>query len=103
MDWMSRGSVWLGVDKKLPRTPSVFERKLKWRLSYKARDPIATEAANYVSAKDRPEVLEAQFEEDMTDGMMQTMSTAEATSEFGSRLVIAAQGALIKSLEPGAE
>ena len=31
-EWWSRG-VWLGSDKRrLPRTPAIFERKIKWRL-----------------------------------------------------------------------
>eukprot|EP00972_Heterocapsa_arctica_P013818 2037897-Heterocapsa_arctica.AAC.1 len=48
--------VWLGVDKRMPRTPAVFERKRKWRLDETGDEASRTMwAENYSSAKERPE------------------------------------------------
>jgi hypothetical protein len=32
LDWYALGSLWLGVDQRLPRAPAIFERKVHWLL-----------------------------------------------------------------------
>jgi hypothetical protein len=98
-DWLATG-VWIGVDKKLPRTPAIFEAKTKWALEEKIWDPDSEGkwADNYVSAKEHPEALEKQFLEDEREGMMKRMPVAEAQALYPKKLCIAAQGALAKAL-----
>ena len=31
-EWLVQGTAWIGVDKKLPRTPAVFDWKTRWKL-----------------------------------------------------------------------
>ena len=52
----------VGMGEKMPRTPSVFERKVKWR-KYDETEPCF-EAQNYASAVEAGEMLEQQFKEE---------------------------------------
>ena len=56
----------LGVDRRLPRAPAIFERKKKWRLDPPKVDDIAASAdRNYASARERPAILRAAFGADV--------------------------------------
>jgi hypothetical protein len=41
VNWIATGSVWLGVGKRMPRTPARYERKTAWRLDFKEKGEIA--------------------------------------------------------------
>jgi len=97
----------LGVGVKLPRTPAVYPRKVRWALpSQKDPDglgdglggpPVLLE--NYSSAK----VLEKEVEADLDDlvarGLAEVMEEAEARRRFGNDFVVASLGALVKRTE----
>ena len=87
----------------MPRTPALFERKVAWRLDYQEMKGEAVSCDNYVTARDHPEALLKQFEEDVAEGMMVRMSEHAARAEWKENLCIASLGALRKSLEPGCE
>eukprot|EP00971_Amphidinium_carterae_P341389 6480156-Amphidinium_carterae.1 len=78
----------------LPRTPAVFERKRKRR----KMDPMGLvwEMPNYKSALGKESEMEEQFKVEERDGMMFRLSRADAAREYGDRLRIAAQGAILK-------
>jgi hypothetical protein len=99
LDWYALGSLWLGVDQRLPRAPAIFERKVHWRLQPVDRPEQAVWAENYVSATERPDVLLKQFEADEAEGMMVRVPSSVAASTYGSKLAVASQGALLKSLD----
>lgn len=84
----------IGVGVRMPRTPAVFEKKVKWR---KVDDTeFSPEMDNYSSAtsKEVVELLEKQFEEERHLDMMILMRTEEARKQFpGDQLRISAQGA----------
>ena len=89
----------IGRNAKMPRTPAVYRRKIRWR-SYvdelaDGRGPESRE--NYRSIQGHEDELEAQFKEEEALGMMQLVSEEAAKREFGSTLVVAALGALQKS------
>ena len=89
----------IGRNTKMPRTPAVYRRKIRWR-SYvdelaDGRGPDSRE--NYRSVQGHEDELEAQFKEEEALGMMQLVSEEAAKREFGSTLVVAALGALQKS------
>ena len=86
----------LGFNELLPRTPAVFEEKVHWALEDLSGDLSVVWADNHPSARAKPEVLRAQFEEDVSEGLMLEMTLPEARRRFGDRLVIAACGAVAK-------
>lgn len=63
MPWYAKG-VPLGVDIKMPRARSVYDRKSRWALPEDDADEPFRWAVNHPSAQERPEVIAAQFEED---------------------------------------
>ena len=85
----------VGMLEKMPRTPSVCARKLRWR---KYDDSVySAKVSNYVSAAGLCEVIEKQFVEEEALGMMIPMSMAEAVALYpGDKLRISAQGAIDK-------
>lgn len=88
----------VGPDVKMPRTPSVFEKKVKHR-KYDESE-FSSDMLNYKSASgpEMSKVLEQQFVEEEKLGMMFRISLAEAKQQYGN-LRIAAQGAIEKSDE----
>jgi hypothetical protein len=100
MNWIATGSGWLGVGKRTPRTPALYERKTAWRLDCKEKEELAVTADNYVSAREHPEALRALFADDTGEGMMVARTQAAASAEWGKILCIASQGARPKSLDP---
>jgi hypothetical protein len=89
----------IGVGTSLPRTPAVYDRKVRWALPLEDGfdTPPETWRDNYVSAKERPDVLRRQFGEEVQEGNMVTMRASEARREWGDRLTIASLGALEKA------
>ena len=85
----------LGYKEPLPRTPAVYERKVKHR-KYDETEEILWKK-NYKTVDGKEVVLEKQFEEDEELGMMVKVPTAEAKAEYpGDRLRVAALGSLEK-------
>jgi hypothetical protein len=88
----------LGVKERLPRTPAVFERKVKHRKyddDLEEGHPESRE--NYKSLDGKVADIEAQFERERGDHMMRLVTDAEARDEYGEDLVTAALGAIRKS------
>jgi hypothetical protein len=54
---------------------------------------------NFVSATERPYVLLKQFEADEAEGMRVGVPPSVAASTYGSKLAVASQGALLKSVD----
>jgi hypothetical protein len=99
-NWIAEGHIWLGVDQRLPRTPAVFERKTAWRMHHTERPAEAVWAHNYTSAAERPEVLRAQFDEDVTEYMMIKVRASEAAAEYGGKLAGACRARSLRRWTP---
>ena len=86
----------VGPGAKMPRTPAVFERKVKYR-KYDESE-FSSDMQNYKSAAgpEMAKVLEEQFAEEEKLGMMFRISLSEAQLQYAN-LRIAAQGAIEKS------
>ena len=95
----------IGVGTTLPRTPAVFEEKVKWRVPGQAD---ATEEdfrggawrTNYSSATEHREEVEAVLREQASRGQVAIFSEKEAVEKFGSRLTVASLAAIQKGLRP---
>ena len=95
-NWWARG-VWLGSPtRRLPRTPAVFERKTKWRLSDAPDEDVNEWQRNYSSITEHRKLVQAQFKEEEKEGLMMQMSLRQALQEYGDNLTIAATGAIEK-------
>eukprot|EP00973_Karenia_brevis_P024591 3392325-Karenia_brevis.AAC.1 len=69
----------LGPGCKLPRTPAVFERKVRWRkLDGMDEATMPSSRDNYTSAVENVEAVESMFEEDIELGHMRKLTDAEA-------------------------
>ena len=85
----------IGVGHRLPRTPAVFERRRKWRNLDET--PFIRDFANYRSAEDVLNTLEAQFEEEEKLGMRFKALETDLKKEYpGDLLRIAGLGAIQK-------
>ena len=94
--WWATG-VWLGSkQRKLPRAPAIFDRKVKWRLAEPPDESHGEWQANYSSMRDHADLVNEQFAKEAKLGMMCTMPLRQAMSEFGDTLNIAATAAIEK-------
>ena len=79
------------MDRKLPRAPAVLEKMEKWTLDSPGEDVKSRWASeNYVSAGERPEVIERPLEEDMSSGAMVAITLDNALANYGDKLMFAA-------------
>ena len=93
---LARGVCIGSKERRLPRTPAVFERKTKWRLA--DLDPLAQpewrckngSTANHVGQ------VQKQFEAEAKMGFMTRTNLRQATGTYGDRLSLAALGAIEK-------
>ena len=87
----------IGVLIPSPRTPAVFERKVKFR-KYDEDDPDVGPSSkeNYKSVGDNLEAIRSQFEEEAAMGHMRKVTNAEAAEICGAVPLCAAQGAIEK-------
>ena len=95
-EWWARG-VWLGApERKLPRTPALYERKSKWALG--AGDPAlhGEWRVNYSSLADHEQKVLAQYSAEIEEGLMQRTTLGKALAVYGDTLIIAATGAIAK-------
>ena len=90
----TRGAPVGGADSRLPRTPAVFPRKVRWRHYHDGE--LIPEMLNYATAVETGDFLEREFQAESDLGMMYQCSLREARLKFGSRLRISAQGAVEK-------
>ena len=88
----------------MPRTPAVYEKKMKWRLESQA-DPechlwkpatVGSTNSNYRSAKELAQAVEREHEASVDKGLAIVMSEEEARARYGDELVIASLGAQVK-------
>ena len=102
-DWeyllpMAEEGVPLGVDEEMPRTPEVFEEKLKWAREFTEEELVQVWADNYESAEEGKKDIWRQVDEEVKRGAIVKMSEEDAKKEFGERLAVAALGAVPKEL-----
>ena len=76
--------VWLGSpDRKLPRTPAVFDRKVKWRFAEPGGDLHGEWRRNYPSLDQHAELVLKQFQAEAEEGLMVQTTVGEALKEYG--------------------
>ena len=92
------GGVRVGVGTTLPRVPAVFEQKQSWALEHIPDEVLGQSRSNYSSARDRPEVLEKQFQDEIAENFMIKVTFRDAKAKYGNDLLLAALGALEKKL-----
>ena len=88
----------LGVDTEMPRTPRVFEEKTRWTVDSTEEEMQEILAGNYSSAEDNSEDIRRQVEEELKLGTIKKMTLKEAQDKYGSRLAVAALGAVPKEV-----
>ena len=88
----------LGVDEEMPRNPAVYEEKQKWTVDQTEDDFHDTVAENYVSAEENSADIARQVLEEVEKGTILRLSEERAKEKFGSRLAVAALGAVPKEL-----
>ena len=98
-----------GVGERLPRTPAVFPKKVKWRLPSQQESRSSDDLAeswdlyqgsineNYSSATVHPEALEKMLQDKVKEKKAFTLPLAEAQRLYGDKLTVASLGALVKS------
>jgi hypothetical protein len=85
----------IGWKRRMPRTPAVYERMKEWRLKTSEGPAENSEwQANYSTSMDRRQDLILRFEKDEALNMMKSMTFKEAKKRWGSRLKVAAIGAV---------
>ena len=90
-------AVWLGsTDRKLPRTPAVFDRKVKWRFPEPGPDAVDGWCRNYPSFEQHSKIVQSQFEAEAEEGFMVETTVGKALDEYGDRLEIASTAAIEK-------
>ena len=103
---MAEKGVPLGVGTELPRTPLIFEEKVKWPLDEVEGDIEKEEEdvrfrANYSSVDDSIEAVMRNVSKDLITGDIVKLPLKEAKEKFGNRLAIASLGTVRK--EAGSE
>eukprot|EP00913_Durusdinium_trenchii_P018268 g17163.t1 len=88
----------LGVDEELPRTPAVYEEKLKWTVEQTEEEFHDILADNYVSAEENSGDIARQVLEEVQKGTILRLSERDAREKFGGRLAVAALGAVPKEI-----
>ena len=86
----------VGVGIKMPRARTIFKRKTKGKPDELEVDFKPEGTNNYISAKERPEVLEKQFEEDTGKERRLQKSIQEARESWGDDVLGAALTAIEK-------
>ena len=86
----------VGVLDPLPRSPTMFERQEKWPLDPEAGGEAMLEAPNYISAEEHRDHLRSHLEAEVQEGLMEKMTEAEFSREFGSNRAIAALAVLVE-------
>ena len=82
----------------MPRTPKVYEEKVKWTVEPTEDDFHDTLAENYESAEESSVDITRQVMEEVAKGTILRMSEDEARRRYQGRLAVAALGAVPKEL-----
>ena len=83
----------VGFRERLPRTPAVYERTVRWR-KYDQEDFALALKANYKSTFGLEQTIEEQYAEEERLGMMMRLPLSEARRLYGDRLRIAPTAAI---------
>ena len=85
----------VGVGVTMPRTPLVFDQKVKWALD---EDSVGAqhEVENYRSLKGYEEEVKKLFQEEERLGWMKEMSDEEARKEYGENLFLAGLAVVVE-------
>ena len=89
----------VGVGVTMPRTPEVYEEKRRWKLPELEGFESPKDMKNYPSARARPDYLRSHFEEEQREGLMVEVDEQVARDRYGTKLCIAALGAIAKDPE----
>ena len=85
--------MFLGHNRRMPRTPAVFEEKKKWRLGYVPPEDHSVEwVKNYSTAEENLKAVKTKIKEDLLEKRMVLMSYGQAKALYGDRLHIGALG-----------
>ena len=98
LEEVAEKEVMLRVDEEMPRTPAVYEEKLKWTVDPTEEDFEDSLVENYVSAEENAGDITRQVLEEVKKGTILRMSEEEAKKRFKSQLAVAALGAVPKEL-----
>ena len=82
----------------MPRTPRVYEEKVKWTVDPTEEDFQDTLAENYESAEESSVDIARQVMEEVANGTVLRMTEEEAKKKYKGRLAVAALGAVPKEL-----
>ena len=95
-NWWATGA-WLGSAKrKLPRTPCLYDRKVRWALPTSAEELHGEWQVNYSSLREHRDQVQTQFEQEEKEGLMRRTTLKEALARWGDQLRIAGTGAIAK-------
>jgi len=83
-----RGGVAIGVDEELPRTPGVYEEKVKWALNDSLDEPEHMRD-NYKTMAGQEEQVQRLFESERDLGWMEELTEDEAMKRYGNKLYVA--------------
>ena len=99
-DWQGfeklREGVPVGVGHDFPRTPAVFEEKVKWALD-EMQDTLEKEATHYRSVNGYEKQVRGLFGDEAADGWMVEMTDEQAVKEYGANFRIAALAVVVES------
>ena len=77
-NWWATGA-WLGSAKrKLPRTPCLYDRKVRWALPTSAEELHGEWQVNYSSLREHRDQVQTQFEQEEKEGLMRSTTLREA-------------------------
>lgn len=86
----------LGVLHDLARTPSSFERQVKWSLESDPTQLPLLEKKNYPSATEHQDHLRSHLEAEVEEGLVEKMSREDFVKEFGENRAISALAVLVE-------
>ena len=94
--WWARGA-WLGSpQRRLPRTPAVFDRKTRWAKIEPVDELHQGWQLNYPSLDEHANLVESQFIQEEREGLMLRTTVGVALAKYGDALNIASTGAIAK-------
>jgi len=101
----------VGVGAELPRTPAVYEEKVRWRIKSQEDpeaagldpDPGGTWQVNHKSARDYLPAVEKELWKQVERSQCLALTPEEAAEKYGDTLIVASLGALVKETDERGE
>ena len=94
--WMAKGA-WLGsMNRKLPRTPAVFDHKFKWRSMEPVDEMHQGCQTNHLSLDEHAYLVNKQFRQEAEEGRLIETTVEAVLEEYCDELNIASTGAIAK-------